>query len=89
MKQIILVLLLFTVFAAFADTRVNGYYRSNGTYVQPYHKSSNNGNFYDNYSTKGNTNPYTGQPGYKTQNNTLGGSQYNNYGNTGSNNRGW
>jgi len=48
---------------ALADTSVNGYYRNNGTYVQPYYRSSPNGNPYDNYSTRGNVNPYTGQSG--------------------------
>src|SRR4051812_49422636 len=49
--------------AAYADQYVRGYSRSNGTYVQPYYRSSPNGNPYDNWSTKGNVNPYTGQPG--------------------------
>ena len=49
--------------AASADEYVNGYYRSNGTYVQPHYRSSPNGTTLDNYSTKGNVNPYTGQPG--------------------------
>jgi len=49
---------------AFAkDVYVQGYYRSNGTYVQPYHRSSPNSTTDDNYGTKGNINPFTGQPG--------------------------
>jgi hypothetical protein len=47
--------------AAFADVHVNGYYRSNGTYVQPYYRSDPDGNPYNNYSYPGNTNPYTGE----------------------------
>lgn len=72
MKKLILVtgLLITTVAASIkpvlADEYVNGYYRSNGTYVQPYYRSSPNGNPYDNYSTRGNVNPYTGAIG--TQN---------------------
>ena len=48
---------------AVADTYVNGYYRSDGTYVQGYYRSSPNRYKYDNYSTWGNTNPYTGKKG--------------------------
>ena len=45
------------------DTYVNGYYRSNGTYVQGHHRSKRDGNVYNNWSTKGNINPYTGEEG--------------------------
>ena len=48
---------------AMADVHVRGHYRSNGTYVQPHYRSSPNGTTLDNYSTKGNVNPYTGQAG--------------------------
>lgn len=44
-----------------AQVRVSGYYRKNGTYVQPYYRSSPDGNPYNNYSYPGNYNPYTGQ----------------------------
>lgn len=42
---------------------VQGYERSNGTYVQPHYQSNPNGTTYDNYGTRGNVNPYTGQYG--------------------------
>lgn len=45
---------------------VKGYYRSNGTYVQPYYRTNPDNNFYNNYSTRGNYNPYTGSYGKKT-----------------------
>ena len=48
-----------------AQTKVRGYYKSNGTYVQPYVRSSSDSSVYNNYSTKGNYNPYTGKKGYK------------------------
>lgn len=48
-----------------ADQYVNGYYRHDGSYVEGYHRSDPNGNPYDNYSHEGNTNPWTGQPGYE------------------------
>jgi hypothetical protein len=48
--------------AAAADW-VRGYYRSSGTYVQPHYRSHADGNFYNNWSTHPNVNPYTGQTG--------------------------
>ena len=45
---------------AWADQYVSGYYRSDGTYVQPYWRSDPDGNPYNNYSFPGNLNPYTG-----------------------------
>lgn len=44
-----------------ADVYVNGYYRKNGTYVQPHYRSNPDGNPYNNWSYPGNTNPYTGE----------------------------
>ena len=51
--------------AAWAQVHVNGHTRSNGTYVQPYERTAPNATRDDNYSTRGNTNPYTGQAGTK------------------------
>jgi hypothetical protein len=48
---------------AAADQYVHGYTRSNGTYVQPYHRSYGNGTVQDNYSYRGNANPSTGSTG--------------------------
>ena len=47
-----------------AATRVSGYTTKRGTYVQPYYRSNSNSKKYDNYSSKGNSNPYTGKKGY-------------------------
>ena len=47
-----------------ADEYVKGYTRSDGTYVHGHYRSSQNGYRYDNYSSSGNTNPYTGDKGY-------------------------
>ena len=63
MKTFLFVLLLFISSLALAAVHVKGYYRSNGTYVQPHYRSSPNGTTLDNYSTKGNVNPYTGKEG--------------------------
>lgn len=66
MKKII-ALALVTLFTttAMADQYVRGYTRSDGTYVQPYHRSNPDGNPYNNYSTQGNSNPYTMEPGHE------------------------
>ena len=42
---------------------VHGYYRKDGTYVHGYHRTKANHTKLDNYSTKGNMNPWTGKPG--------------------------
>jgi hypothetical protein len=45
-------------------TRVNGYYKpSTGTYISPSYRTSPNRSRFDNYSTKGNYNPYSGKKG--------------------------
>lgn len=50
--------------AVAGDTYTQGYVRQNGTYVQPHHRSTPNQSRTDNYSSKGNINPYTGQQGH-------------------------
>jgi hypothetical protein len=45
------------------DTHVNGYFRNDGSYVQPHYRSAPDSSTYNNYSTQGNVNPYTGQAG--------------------------
>lgn len=59
------VVLLFSTTFAKSDVSVSGYTRSDGTYVEPYHRSDPDGATADNWSTKGNYNPYTGQEGTK------------------------
>ncbi|HPQ09401.1 MAG TPA: hypothetical protein PK995_09265 [Bacteroidia bacterium] len=45
-----------------------GYYKpSTGTYVQPHYKTVSNNTNHDNFSTKGNINPYTNQTGYRAK----------------------
>ncbi len=51
--------------SAGADQYVSPYVRSDGTVVQGHMRSSPDSTRFNNYSTRGNTNPYTGQPGYK------------------------
>src|SRR5258708_1667075 len=45
------------------STYVHGYTKKNGTHVNSYHRTKANRTKLDNYSTKGNTNPYTGKAG--------------------------
>jgi hypothetical protein len=45
------------------DDYVRGYTRANGTYVAPYFRTHPDQNFYNNYSTYPNINPYSGQMG--------------------------
>lgn len=48
------------------SVKVRGYYTKRGTYVAPYHRTKANSTKLDNYSTKGNINPYTGKAGTKS-----------------------
>lgn len=47
------------------DVYVNGYTRRDGTYVQPYYRTAPDSSRFNNYSSQGNTNPYTGRSGYE------------------------
>lgn len=55
--------LLVPVLGHAADTYVRGYFRRDGTYVQPHYRSAPDGNVWNNYSTYPNINPYTGEQG--------------------------
>lgn len=57
------------VFCLLAQTNpnhewVDGYYRNDGTYVKGHYKTAKNDTNADNFSTEGNTNPYTGELGW-------------------------
>ena len=47
------------------DHYVHSYTRKDGAVVQGHHATDPNGTRDDNYSTRGNVNPYTGEPGTK------------------------
>lgn len=71
MKKVFLLLVLligtfsFYALAEARTTRVRGYYKpSTGSYVVPHYRTSPNSYRYDNWSTRGNHNPYTGKKGY-------------------------
>jgi hypothetical protein len=46
-------------------TRVNGYTKKNGKLVESHERSNKNRSFADNWSTRGNANPHTGNAGTK------------------------
>jgi hypothetical protein len=49
------------------STQVHGYTRKNGTYVAPARRTTPDKDFRNNYSTKGNVNPYTGKAGTRVE----------------------
>lgn len=50
-----------------ADTWVNGYVKRDGTYVEGHYRQERNSTNLDNYSTQGNVNPYSGEPGTRAR----------------------
>lgn len=64
-KIIVVVAIVFLAFPLEARTvRTKGYIRKkSGTYVSPHYKTAPNRTQRDNYSSKGNVNPYTGKEG--------------------------
>lgn len=67
MQNLFLLFLLFTsgINLSAQDVWVDGYQRSNGTYVKGHYRTKPNHTKNDNFSTIGNVNPYTGQAGIK------------------------
>ena len=61
---LILALACVSALAAGSHSR-KGYFKKDGTYVAPSHATNPNGTKRDNYSSKGNVNPYTGKEGSK------------------------
>ena len=54
-----------TASPALAKVKVKGYYRKNSTYVQPYYRTNPDKKKWNNWSSQGNYNPYSGKKGYK------------------------
>src|SRR5262245_49925369 len=61
--RLLLFVLVLLAQAATAQVHVRGYFRRDGTYVRPHYRSNPDGNFWNNWSTYGNVNPYTGERG--------------------------
>lgn len=82
MKKLFMIMVaLFLVASAVWAEWVNGYMRRDGTYVSGYNRSDADNTVTNNYSYKGNYNPYTGETGSNYYRNSPT-SQY--YGTTGS-----
>lgn len=63
----LLVILSLVFFATSVEAKmVGGYVKKNGTYVASSYRTKADGSLYNNYSTKGNVNPYSGKKGYKS-----------------------
>lgn len=67
-----LIVFFFTTALTFAQSEVwvNGYYRSNGTYVQGYYRTAPDYTINNNWSTVGNVNPHTGKAGTVSRSST-------------------
>jgi len=63
MKRTIFCIAVAAAFSASAQTYVAPYIKSDGTLVQGHYRSDQNSTSRDNYSTQGNSNPYTGERG--------------------------
>ena len=59
LSKIMVTIIIFINFSASAQVHVRGYYRKNGTYVQPHERTRPNHTITDNYSYPGNYNPNT------------------------------
>lgn len=66
MKKALILICAVTAGAAIAkDTYVKPHVTKDGTFVDGHYKSGPNSTKIDNYSSNGNTNPYTGEKGTK------------------------
>lgn len=65
MKKLIIAIMLLIGGALIADVWVKGYTRKDGTRVEGHWRSDPDGKKDNNWSHKGNTNPYTGKKGTK------------------------
>jgi hypothetical protein len=69
MKKIFVLALLLAMslpVVSFAYTRVGGYMKKSGTYVMPHYRTNSDSLRINNWTTKGNSNPFTGKKGYKS-----------------------
>jgi hypothetical protein len=63
--SLVLILGAVTPSLSASSVRVKGYIRKDGTYVAPHYRSSPDSSKYNNWSSKGNSNPYSGKTGSK------------------------
>lgn len=62
--SLVLITMCFSIHVWAKDVYVEGYTRSDGTVVQGHYRSAPDNTINNNFSTKGNINPYTGKPGW-------------------------
>lgn len=65
MKKLALLALGLFAVTSYAQVYVDPYVKRDGTFVEGHLRSNPNSTREDNYSTRGNSNPYTGQEGTK------------------------
>lgn len=63
MKKTAVLTLALCCAAAWSQTYVAPHVRKDGTFVQGHYRSTPNSTPYDNYSSQGNSNPFTGERG--------------------------
>ena len=68
MRYLLLAIAAVFAFSSVADAAklTRGYIKKNGTYVSPSYRTKSDSSKFNNFSTKGNVNPYTGKKGYKS-----------------------
>lgn len=73
-----LIVFFFTTALTFAQSQVwvNGYTRSNGTYVEGHYRTAPDYTINNNWSTVGNVNPHTGKVGTVTRSTTYSSTYY-------------
>ncbi len=74
--SVVLLIISFSGVSFGKSTHVRGYTKKDGTYVAPHERSAPDGNRNNNWSTRGNINPYTGQEGTKAPSYGTGTSTY-------------
>lgn len=62
-NKLIILILLFPIFSF--SKSIRSYFRKSGKFVMSYQRTRANKTKLDNYSSKGNINPYTGKKGTK------------------------
>jgi hypothetical protein len=60
-----LIILQFIANSALAYVGVKGHFKKSGGYTRPHYRTNPDGHKVNNWSTQGNTNPFTGKRGYK------------------------
>ena len=63
----------------FNEVKVDSYFKTDGTFVQEHYRTAPDNSFNNNWSTVGNTNPYTGEAGTKTSKSSSSSSSSNYY----------